>query len=71
MSNFDLLNEQDAVAAKAMGWSVDHVYHLDVARWVVQIYPADATAAVIDMARNNNPLAIRALQLVMAGHQGK
>lgn len=59
------------MAAKAMGWSVDRVYHLDVAKWVVQIYPADAMPAVIDMARNNNPLAIRALQLVMAGHQGK
>lgn len=71
MSKFDLLNERDTAEAKSLGWTVDRIYHLDKAKWVVQIYPADAALAVVGMARNNNPLAIRALQLVMAGHQGK
>ena len=71
MSKLDLLSKQDAVEAKALGWSVERIYDLDRSKWVIEIYPASALPGVLGLAHNNNPLAIRALQLVMAGHQEK
>jgi hypothetical protein len=66
----DLLTiEEDKVAA-AQGWGLHHVYDMAVDQWVIRILPAQATEAVINLARANHPLPLKALRL-MTHYKGK
>lgn len=66
----DLLSiEEDAIAAQ-QGWGLHHVYEMENRQWVIRILPAQATEAVINLARNNHPLPLKALRL-MTHYKGK
>ena len=74
---FDLLSvEEDRVAANH-GWQLCLVYDLATSRWLNQVLPYDvrftgaahASAAVIEQAKSGSALALKALRLVMQGHQ--
>lgn len=79
MSKLELLNPKETAIAAAMGWSVRHVYDLRSARWLVLVMPAVLGSAplptaesagifVINLARQGNALAVKAMRLVMASH---
>ena len=66
----DLLTiEEDKIAA-AQGWGLYHVYDMVVNQWVIRILPAEAATAVVALARNNQPLPLKALRL-MTHYKGK
>lgn len=73
----DLLSPEDTAYAQARGWKLCWVYILDAARWVVEVTPvvhpansvADAQETVLIAARQNDSVAIRALQVVMQSLQ--
>lgn len=75
MSNLVLLSDLEAAQAAAQGWSLGHVYDLDTAQWRVQVLgspsAAACTEAVVGMARMGDPLAQKALSLVMNSNKGK
>lgn len=71
MSNFDLLTKEEDVAAAAQGWNVYHVYELEAQKWVIRVLPAEVVPGVINLAKQGNPLAIKALRLVMHGQGAK
>lgn len=65
----DLLTlTEDAEAAK-QGWGLHHVYELEAQRWSIRILPAEAGPAVVNLARANHPLPLKALRLMT--NQGK
>ena len=74
---FDLLTNQEAAHAAALGWSLCHVYDTDKTRWALEVLPTDhpATSAVAAqtrvyaLARSGNAMAIKSLQLVVRSHQ--
>jgi hypothetical protein len=78
MSNLDLLTNDETLQAEKEGWLVGYVYDPRTERCVAQVLPvrfakpfatAESTAAyVIQRAKAGNPLALKALQLVMASH---
>lgn len=71
MSNLGLLTKEESLVAFAQGWSVHHVYELEAQKWVIRILPSDAAAGVVNLARQGNMLATKALRLVMHGAEGK
>jgi len=71
MSNFDLLTKEEALVAFAQGWSVHHVYELETQKWGIRILPSDAAAGVVNLARQGNALALKALRLTVHGNKGK
>lgn len=65
----DLLTiEEDKEAAKN-GWGLHHVFDLATDRWQISILPAEAAGLVVNLARNNHPLPLKALRLMT--NQGK
>ena len=74
---FDLLSVEEDQAAAAHGWQLCLVYDLATSRWLNQVLPYDvrftgaahASAAVIEQAKSGSALALKALRLVMQGHQ--
>ncbi len=60
-----------------MGWALQYVYDLDTARWRVQVLTTNpvhpnaeaAGAHVVGQARAGQPLATKAIRLVMASNQ--
>lgn len=75
MPKLDLLTPVEVIEAAAQGWSLGRVYDLDTRRCSVMVLgmpSAEAAGrAVVAQARFNNPLAIKALSLVMASNQEK
>jgi hypothetical protein len=69
MANDLLTKEEDAQAA-AQGWGLYHVYDMAVDQWVIRVLPAEATNHVVNLARNNYPLPLKALRL-MTHYKGK
>ena len=69
MSKTDLLTIEEARAAAAQGWSLGHVYDLATRRWRVMVLGMPSAEAVsqhvVHLARNGQPLALKALSLVM------
>jgi hypothetical protein len=75
MSTLELLDTKEAMQAAEQGWALQHVF--DGVRWIVQALPlrfgavfphAEAAGAyVVRMARLGNPLAIKALRIIMQG----
>lgn len=66
----DLLTiEEDKVAA-SQGWGLYHVYDMAVNQWVIRILPAETAPQVVNLARNNHPLPLKALRL-MTHYKGK
>lgn len=70
----DLLNIEESAAAAAQGWSLSHVYDLAASKWRVQVYALPdcekAGQFVVAQARAGNAVALKALRLVQASHQG-
>jgi hypothetical protein len=75
----DLTTEERAAAA-AQGWGLFHVFDLARGRWNLAVLPprfgpgmhAERTLrAVIEQARNNHPVALKALRLIAAFNAGK
>lgn len=75
MSNTDLLTILEAEEAAAQGWSLNHVYDLEAARWRIMVLgmpSAEATSRmVVASARVGSRLAQKALSLVMNSNKGK
>lgn len=74
----DLLTiEEDEQAAK-QGWLLSHVFDQSTSRWLVEILPTRSNekvksarlmqTIVLNLARNKDPVALRAMSLVMASH---
>ena len=66
----DLLTAEEDRQAAAQGWGLHHVYEMEHRQWVIRILPAEATEGVINLARNNHPLPLKALRL-MTHYKGK
>ena len=64
-----LTKEEDAIAAQ-QGWGLYHVYDMAVSQWVIRILPAEAATLVVNLAKNNHPLPLKALRL-MTHYKGK
>ena len=82
ISMTELLTTEEFAAAAAMGWTLCDVYDSDLERWMIVVMPltigqqpmANAEQAgsfVINLARQGHALAVKALQIVMAGHTPK
>lgn len=71
MSNCDLLTKDERAAAANLGWDVHHVYELETRKWGIRILPTTSLGHVINLAKLGNPLATKALKLVMHGPEGK
>lgn len=77
LSMNDLTNEERAAAA-AQGWGLFHVYDMAKRRWTLNVLPLDfqGTSAeatlrqVLERARSNNAIAIKALRLIAAFNAG-
>ena len=71
----DLLTIEEAKQAAAQGSSLEHVYDLSTARWRVMVLGFPSAEAVgqqvIALARMGNPIAQKALGLVMNSNKGK
>ena len=69
MSKSDLLTVEEAKAAASQGWSLGHVYDLATQRWRVMVLGSPSAEVVsqhvVHLARNGQPLALKALGLVM------
>ena len=74
MANLDLLTSLECSQAASQGWSLHHVYDLKTARWLVMILGSpsvdDTCARVVQQARAGDPLAQKALSLVMRSNKG-
>ena len=74
MSKKDLLTVEETKTAAAQGWSLGHVYDLATRRWRVMVLGSPSAEAVsqhvIHLARNGEPVALKALGLVMKSNQG-
>lgn len=74
MSKSELLTPEEAAQAAAQGWSLSHVYDLASSKWRVMVYALPccekAGLFVVNQARMGNPVAIKALRLIQASHQG-
>ena len=70
----ELLNVEEAAAAASQGWSLEHIYDLASSRWRVVVYAMPdcekAGQFVVAQARMGNAVALKALRLVQASHQG-
>ena len=64
-----LTTEEDQEAAK-QGWGLHHVYEMEAKRWSIRILPAEAASHVVNLARANHPLPLKALGL-MSNYRGK
>lgn len=71
MSNCDLLTKDERAIATKLGWDVHHVFDLETQKWCVRILPTTSLGGVIHLAKTGNPLATKALRLVMHGAEGK
>ena len=60
----DLLDAEEDKEAAKQGWGLHHVYELEEARWGIRILPAEATPHVVNLARQNHPLTLKALRLM-------
>ena len=71
----DLLTIEEDKEAAAQGWSLAHVYDLATARWRVMVLGMPSAEAVgqqvVALARMGNPVAQKALGLVMKSNKGK
>lgn len=73
----DHLTPEEEAHALQCGWILSPIYLLETKRWVLEIFPSDhpatsvkqAQAAVTALARNNDLVAIHALQLVVRSLQ--
>lgn len=61
----DLLTAEEDKLAAAQGWGLHHVYDMAVNQWVIRILPAAATDSVINLAKLNQPIPLKALKLMM------
>lgn len=66
----DLLTADEDKLAAAQGWGLYHVYDLATTQWVIRILPAEAAPNVVNLARANHPLPLKALRL-MTHYRGK
>lgn len=73
----NLLTTAESERAAQQGWQLCHVFDQDAARWMVEIIPTDNNtlrsaramqATVLELARNRDAVALRAMSLVMASH---
>ncbi len=71
MSNSGLLTTEETTLAASQGWGVHHVYELEAQKWVIRILPSTTAQGIVNLARQGNPLATKALRLVMHGPEGK
>ncbi len=71
MSKCDLLTKEESLVASALGWGLHHVYELEAKRWGIRILPADRAQVVVNLAKQGNPLALKALRLTVHGNKGK
>lgn len=74
MSTKELLTIDEDKAAAAQGWSLNHVFDLELDKWRVMVlgHPSAEIAgqAVVHLARQGSPLAQKALGLIMKSNQG-
>lgn len=66
----DLLTKEEDTVAAAQGWGLYHVYDMAVNQWVIRVLPAEATNHVVNLAKQNQPLPLKALRLMM-NYKGK
>lgn len=71
MSNLGLLTKEEDALAASQGWGVHHIYELETQKWVIRILPSTVAQSIVNLARQGNPLATKALRLVMHGPEGK
>ena len=74
---FDLLTTEEDKIAASQGWAICHVYDLEVTQWVIRILSLGlqppqnnsegAGAHVVNLARMGQPVAQKALKLLMHG----
>lgn len=65
----DLLTIEEDKAAAAQGWGVYHIYDMAVDQWVIRVLPVGAQPNVVIQAKAGNPLAVKALRILMHGPQ--
>ena len=65
----DLLTIEEDKLAAAQGWGLHHVYEMEARSWTIRILPAKAAGLVVNLARNNHPLPLKALRL-MSNYKG-
>lgn len=74
---FDLLTTDEDKLAASQGWGLHHVYDMNVSQWVIRVLPvafqdplphAEAAGAyVVNLARQGQPVALKALRFLMHG----
>lgn len=79
MSKLDLMQDHEIAEARRQGWLVAQVFDTRTLRLAPQILPISfgepfkharaATAWVATRARGNDPLALKALRIVVQGHK--
>lgn len=66
----DLLTLEEDKLAAAQGWGLHHVYEMEARNWTIRILPTEAVPHVVNLARANHPLPLKALGL-MTQYKGK
>ena len=61
---YDLLTLKEDEQAKKQGWGLYHVYDATDGRWRIGILPREAVHKVVELAKNRDETAIKALRLI-------
>ena len=74
---FDLMTPDEDKAAASQGWGLHHVFDLDTSKWVIRVlsqglsephnHSEGASLHVVNLARQGQPVAQKALKLLMHG----
>ena len=72
----DLLTKDETEHAAKQGWLLSYVFDQGTSKWLVEVLPVKDNrvrsarhmqTVVMNLARNRDPVALRAMSLVMAG----
>ena len=61
---YDLLTVNEDAEAAQQGWGLYHVYDSATSTWAIRILPAAMLGLVVNLAKANHPLPLKALRLV-------
>ena len=73
----DLLTTEESEQAAQQGWQLCYVFDQDRSRWIVEVLPTAEhrvksarfmQTVVLNLARSKDPVALRAMALVMKSH---
>jgi hypothetical protein len=68
MSKSNLFTVEEDKLAASQGWGLHHVYDLKSCAWSVRILPAHMAGLVLNLAKANQPLPLKALRLIKEHH---